>query len=32
MVWESRKNKATLDEVLQTLEAFLAQRMQEDYA
>ena len=29
MVWESQEDDTTLDEVLQTLEAFLAQRMQE---
>lgn len=32
MVWESKEDDTTLDEVLQTLEAFLAQRMQEYYA
>ena len=32
MVWESRENDATLDDTLLALEAFLAQRMQEDYA
>ena len=31
-VWESEEDDTTLDEVLQTLEAFLAQRMQEYYA
>jgi hypothetical protein len=32
MVWESKKNDTTLDDTLHTLEAFLAQRMQEFYA
>lgn len=32
MVWESQEDDTMLDEVLQTLEAFLAQKMQEDYA
>ena len=32
MVWESQEDATTLDEVLQTLDVFLAQRMQEYYA
>ena len=32
MVWESPEDDTTLDEVLQILDAFLAQRMQEYYA
>ena len=32
MVWESKEDDMTLDEMLQTLEAFLAQRIQEYYA
>lgn len=31
-VWESKEDNATLDEVLQTLDAILAQRMKEFYA
>ena len=32
MVWESQEDDTTLDEMLQILDAFLAQRMQEYYA
>jgi hypothetical protein len=32
MVWESQEDDATLDTLLQTLDAFLAQRMQAYYA
>ena len=32
MVWESLEDDTTFDEVLQILDAFLAQRMQEYYA
>ena len=32
MVWESQEDDTTLDEVLQILDAFLAQRIQEYYA
>jgi hypothetical protein len=32
MVWESPEDDTTLDEVLQTLDVFLAQRMQAYYA
>ena len=32
LVWESRENDATSDEALYALDAFLAARMQEDYA
>ena len=32
LVWESQEDDTTLDEVLQTLDAFLAQRIQEYYA
>jgi hypothetical protein len=32
LVWESKKNDATLDAALHALESFLAQRMNEYYA
>jgi hypothetical protein len=32
MVWESQEDDTTLDALLQTLDVFLAQRMQEYYA
>ena len=32
MVWESTEDGATLDDTLHALDAFLAQRMRDDYA